>query len=70
MVAEWVGVFNEVRRKDRDKRMNRKNTITERRSSGWVERRHYFKRLFEQVRIKTLKNDQDNPKVAPVLEKD
>jgi hypothetical protein len=49
--------------------MYSKNTIAMRRPSGWVERRRYFQRLFEQVRVKTLK-DEENGKVAPIVEKD
>lgn len=49
--------------------MYAKNTIGKRRSSGWADRRRYYRRLFEQARPKALK-DEETPKAAPVDEKD
>lgn len=49
--------------------MYAKNTIARRRSSGWADRRRYYRRLFEQVRLKALK-EEETQKAAPVGEKD
>jgi hypothetical protein len=46
-----------------------KNTIARRRSSGWADRRRYYRRLFEQARPKALK-DEEAPKAAPASERD
>jgi len=49
--------------------MYAKNTIARRRSSGWADRRRYYRRLFEQARPKALK-DEEALKAAAVGEKD
>lgn len=49
--------------------MYAKNTIARRRSSGWADRRRYYRHLFEQARPKALK-DEEAQKAAPVSEKD
>ena len=46
-----------------------KSTIARRRLLGWVERRRYFRRFFEQVREKEPK-DAEIGKAASVREKD
>jgi hypothetical protein len=48
--------------------MYAKNTIAKRRSSGWADRRRYYRHLFEQVRPKALK-EEETEKAAPVSEK-
>jgi hypothetical protein len=49
--------------------MYTKNNIARRRSSGWADRRRYYRHLFEQARPKALKNEEA-PKAAPIGEKD
>ena len=46
-----------------------KSTIARRRLLGWVERRRYFRRFFEQVREK-VPTDAKIEAVTPVSEKD
>jgi hypothetical protein len=48
--------------------MYARNTITRRRPSGWVERRRYFRRLFELMRVQALNNERSQ-KVILVAEK-
>jgi hypothetical protein len=49
--------------------MYAKKSTDKKRPSGWVERRRYFHRLFESLRGKTSK-DEENQKIVPVGEKD
>ena len=49
--------------------MYAKNTIAKRRSSGWVDRRRYYRHLFELARPKPLEDDEAQ-KAAPISEKD
>src|SRR3989304_1263599 len=49
--------------------MYAKNTIAKRRTSGWADRRRYYRRLFALARPEALK-DEGAQKAAPVSEKD
>ena len=49
--------------------MYAKNTIARRRSSGWADRRRYYRHLFELARPRPLKNEEAQ-KAAPISEKD
>jgi hypothetical protein len=49
--------------------MYAKNTLARRRSSGWADRRRYYRHLFERARPKAIKR-QEAQKAAPVSEKD
>lgn len=49
--------------------MHIKSNIARRRLWGWVERRRYFRRFFEQVREKVLTGAKIEA-VTPVSEKD
>jgi hypothetical protein len=48
--------------------MYARNTIAKRRAPGWADRRRYYRRLFELVRPKELK-DEDAQKIAVANEK-
>jgi hypothetical protein len=50
--------------------MYARNTIARRRASGWADRRSYYRRLFELSRPREMKNGEEAPKAAPVIEKD